>query len=54
MGHQLDRQKELYDKKVCVKLFEAGDVLWLFSPVVPRGCPKKLHCPWTAPFRVVS
>ena len=26
MGHQLDRQKELYDKKIHVKLFEAGDV----------------------------
>ena len=54
MGHQLDRQKELYDKKVHGKLFEAGDLVWLFSPVVPRGCPKKLHRPWTGPFKVVS
>ena len=54
MGHQLDRQKELYDRKVHGKLFEAGDLVWLFSPVVPRGCPKKLHRPWTGPFKVVS
>ena len=27
MGHQLDRQKELYDKKVHGKLFEAGDLV---------------------------
>ena len=54
MGHQLDHQKELYDKKVHDKLFEAGDLVWLFSPVVHCGCPKKLHRPWTGPFRVVS
>ena len=24
------------------------------SPVVPRGVPRKLHCPWSGPFKVVK
>lgn len=39
MGHKLDRQRELYDKNVHGKLFEAGDLVLLFSPMVPHGCP---------------
>ena len=54
MGHKLDRQKDLYDKRVHGKLFEAGDLVMLFSPVVPRGCPRKLHRPWTGPFKIVN
>ena len=41
MGHKLDRQ---YDKKVHGKLFEAGDLVMLFSPVVPAvSTQKRFH-----------
>ena len=53
LGHKLDRQKELYDKRVHGKPFEAGELVWLHSPAVPHGQSKKLYCPWTGPFHVV-
>ena len=34
--------------------WEPGDLVWLHTPVVPKGKPRKLHCPWTGPFRVVK
>ena len=54
MGHKLERQKNLYDKKVHGDPYEPGDLVWLHSPAVPRGQSKKLHRPWVGPFRVVS
>ena len=53
MGHKLSRQKDLYDRKLHGDPFQPGDLVWLHSPAVPRGQPKKLHRPWTGPFRVV-
>ena len=53
MSHKLDRQKEFYNKKVHGQPYSAGDLVWLHSPVVPRGQAKKLHRPWTGPYRVV-
>ena len=52
-GHKLERQKELYDRRVHGSPFEEGDLVWLHSPVPKRGLPRKLHQPWTGPFRVV-
>ena len=52
MGHQLSRQKDLYDEKVHGQPFEPGQLVWLHSPAVRRGQSRKLHCPWTGPFRV--
>jgi len=52
MGPRLDWQKELYNKKVHNKLFERDFVLLL--NVVPRGCPRELHQPWTRPFKIVN
>ena len=52
MGHQLERQKDYYDKKVHGKPYSEGDFVWLYSPVVPRGRARKLHRPWTGPFVV--
>ena len=54
MGHKLDRQKELYDRKVDGKLFEAGDFVLLFFPVAPCGHPRKLHRPQTGPFKIAN
>ena len=53
MGHKQDRQKELYDRRVHGEPFEPGDLVWLHCPAVPRGQSRKLHRPWTGPFRVV-
>lgn len=52
VSHQ--RQKEHYDKKVHGSSFADGDLVWLHNTVVPRGKSKKLHHPWTGPYRIVS
>ena len=54
MGHKLEEQKARYDTKTCGKSFEAGDLVWLHNPVVPRGKSRKLHQPWTGPYKVVK
>ena len=53
MGHQLERQKELYDRKAHGDPYQPGDLVWLHNPAVPRGQSTKRHRPWTGPFRVV-
>ena len=47
-------QKTYYDKKVHGKPFVTGDLVWLFSPAVPRGKSKKSHHPWSGPYRVTA
>ena len=54
MTAKLSRQKELYDHKAHGIPFKPGDLVWLNNPAVPRGQSKKLHRPWTGPYRVVS
>ena len=51
---QHQRQKTLYDKKVHGKPYKPGDLVWLHSPVPPRGSSHKLYHPWTGPFKVVK
>ena len=51
---QLAMQKYVYDTKVHGQLFQRGDLVWLNSPAVPKGRPKKLHCPWTGPYKIVQ
>ena len=34
--------------------YEVGDLVWLNNPVVPRGRSRKLHCPWTGPFKIIK
>ena len=53
MVHQLDRQKELYDERIHGKPLKRDDLVWLHSKVIPHGVGRKLHRPWTGPFRVV-
>ena len=48
------QQKQLYDKRVHGKPFEAGDLVWLHSPAVSKGKSRKLHHPWQGPFRVIK
>ena len=54
MGCKLERQKELYNKKAHGQPFEPGDLVWLHSSAVPRGQSRKLHRPWTGPYRIAS
>ena len=48
------RQKLLYDKKVHGEPYKVDDLVWLLNPVTPKGKSRKLHCPWSGPFRVVK
>ena len=54
VGTAVERAKETYNGKVHGDSFEAGDLVWLNNPVAPRGVPRKLHCPWSGPFKVVK
>jgi len=54
MGHQLHKQKTRYDSRTQGQPFRVGDMVWLHNPAVPRGRSKKLHQPWTGPYRVIS
>ena len=49
-----ERQKEFYDEKVHGKPFAVGELVWLHSPAVPRGKPKKFHHPWSGPYKVIK
>ena len=54
MARKLSRQKELYDRKVHGQPFKPGDLVWLHNCAVPRGHCRKLHHPWTGPYRVIN
>ena len=51
MGLKQEHQKELYDQKRHGDPYNVGDLVWLHSPVVPRGSSRKLYHPWTGPYR---
>ena len=51
MGHKLDHQKRLYDKKVNGKPFEEDDLVWLHTTVVPKDVGRKVHRPCSGPFQ---
>ena len=54
MGLKQDRQKELYDRKRHGKFYEVGDLVWLHSSVIPHGASRKLHRPWTGPYKIIK
>ena len=47
-------QKQFYDQKCLGDPLEPGDLVWLHSPVVPRGKSRKFHHPWTGPWRITE
>ena len=51
---RLCRQKDFYDRKVHGQPYEQDALVWLHSSVVPKGQSRKLHHPWTGPYRVVK
>lgn len=54
LGASHQRQKDHYDRRVHGKPYEVGDLVWLHSTVIPRGGSRKLHHPWTGPFRILE
>ena len=54
MAVEHKRQKEFYDRRVHGQPYVDGDLVWLHSPVVPRGKFKKFHHPWTGPYKVIK
>ena len=52
LGTHLERQKEIYDRKVHGQPFVKGDLVWLHNSAVRKGKSKKQLCPWTGPFVV--
>ena len=54
VGNKQERQKEFYDQKCHCIPFQTRDLVYLHSPIVPRGQAQKLHDPWTGPWRVLK
>ena len=54
MGHKQQRQQDCYNSKTHGNAFMADKHMWVHNPEVPRGKSKKLHRPWTGPFRVLK
>ncbi|KAL5502559.1 hypothetical protein EMCRGX_G009355 [Ephydatia muelleri] len=50
-GAALERK---YDRRVHGDEYQVGDLVWLHNPVISKGAKRKLHCPWTGPFKVVK
>ena len=53
-GAKQQLQKRLYDQRVHGELYEVGDHVWLHTTVLARNNTKKLHHPWTGPYRIVK
>lgn len=49
-----EHRKTHYDKRIHGRPFKDGELVWLHSTVVPRGKSRKLHHPWTGPFKVME
>lgn len=49
-----EHRKKYYDKGTHGRPFQDGELVWLHSTVVPRGKSRKLHHPWTGPFKVIK
>ena len=54
MDTTLDRQIELYDRRVHGEEFNVGDLVWLNNPVINKNRGRKLHCPWSGPYRIIK
>ena len=54
LGHKLQRQKEIYDRKAHGSSYNKGDMVWLFNATTPRGQHKKFRKPWSGPYTMVK
>jgi hypothetical protein len=48
------RQKRYYDSRTRWERFQAGDLVWLFSPKRKRGISPKLQTWWYGPYEVID
>ena len=51
-GQKYSFQKEIYNKKVHDQPLVDGDMVWLFNLAIRKGQPRKLHKPWSGPYRI--
>ena len=54
LGTKLQRQKDVYNRKVHGEPHKTGDLVMLFSPVVPKGNALKFRYPWIGPYIVLE
>ena len=47
-------QRRLYNRRVHGDMHQVGDHVWLHTTVLSRANTKKLHHPWTGPYRVIK
>ena len=48
------QMKKVYDRKAQSVLYEPGDVVWVYIPVVSKGLTKKLAHPWCGPYMIIE
>ena len=54
MDKVIIRARQRYYNKVDGKPLEEHDLVWLITPRVPLGTSKKLHSPWTGPWKILE
>ena len=54
LGASHERRKRHNDKRIHGEPFQEGDLVWLHSKAIPQGQLKKLHHPWTGPYKIVE
>ena len=53
MDFKIDRQKEIYNRRVHGNPFESEELIWLYSQPTRRGQCRKLHQPWSGPYKII-
>ena len=48
------QQSEIYNRRVHGNPYSVGELVWLHNAAIPAGQSKKLHHPWTGPFKVTE
>ena len=54
LATQHERQKDIFNHKILGKPYAPGNLVWLHSPVIGKGKSRKLHHPWTGPYKVIK
>ena len=50
----IERQKIVYDSKMHVYHFQAGDCVWLLNPMTTKGVSSKLQPSYVGPFLIIA
>ena len=54
MAQSQKYQKQYYDRRAVGGRYQVGDLVWLYSPAVPKGRAAKFHRPWKGPYQVTQ